>query len=266
MSIRRLIAKTPFLRPIALRVLRWMARDTHLCNPWTGDSVYLNTFRHKGYWFFGKDRERRTMERFAQLARPGSTIIEVGGHIGFITQYFSKLVGQAGQVIVFEPGSNNLPYLRKNIEGLSNVHLETIAVSDRLGEAVFHEDNLTGQNNSLLGDYKGADSVSLTHGMEVVRSRHVVQLTTLADYISRKGIVVDFIKIDIEGHELAALVGAEPILFSISSLMVEVTEQQSAVGELLDRHGFQLYNSDGVPLRRLDDSFNGNLFAIKPSK
>lgn len=85
MSIRRFIAKTPFLRPVVLHLLRWMARDTSLTNPWTGSRIYLNSFRHKGYWFFGKEREAGTMARFAELIRPGDTVVEVGGHIGFIT-------------------------------------------------------------------------------------------------------------------------------------------------------------------------------------
>ncbi len=79
---------------------------------YTGKKFSLDAFHHKGYWYHGKKREQATMELFGKLIKPNYTVIEIGGHIGYITNYFSHLVPN-GQVYVFEPGINNLPYLRK---------------------------------------------------------------------------------------------------------------------------------------------------------
>jgi FkbM family methyltransferase len=77
------------------------------------------------------------MDLFAQLIPEGPTVIELGGHIGYVTQFFSKLVGGTGRVIVFEPGTNNLPYIRRNTEFLPNTCLVEAAVCDTDGMIQF---------------------------------------------------------------------------------------------------------------------------------
>jgi FkbM family methyltransferase len=263
MSIKQFLAGIPLARRIFLRLLRATARDISRKNPWTGDRLTLNSFKHKGYWFFGKDRERLTMERFRQYLRPGATVLEVGGHIGFISQYFAKLVGPEGKVIVFEPGSNNLPYIERNTAQLPQVRIERQAVSDHGGEATFYEDDITGQNNSLLDDYHGAAGVANSHKMGDAKKARTVSLTALDDYIEAHGLKVDFLKIDIEGNELNALRGAEKSLKEIPALMVEVTEHQAEVANLLQRCGYVLSDDKGNRLDKLGPTFGGNVFATK---
>lgn len=263
MNIKRAIASLPFVRPLFLRLLRATARDVRLTNPWTSDRLVLNSFRHKGYWYFGKDREAATMARFGELIQPGATVIEVGGHIGFITQYFARLAGPSGRVIVFEPGANNLPYITRNTAHLPQVRIEPVAVSDRVGEAVFYEDNITGQNNSLLDDYRGAASVASTHKMEVVKHSRAVRLTTLDAYLGGRADPIDFVKIDVEGHELAVLEGAGDMLRRCRALMVEVTERQADVFALLRRNGYVLSDERGVEIGDAGTSFSGNIFAVR---
>jgi FkbM family methyltransferase len=263
MSLKHYISALPVVRPLFLQLLRLTARDVSLKNPWTGDSLLLNTFRHKGYWYFGKERESQTMERFRQLIKPGATVVEIGGHIGFITQYFAKLVGPGGRVYVFEPGTNNLPYIERNTRRQAQVRIQTEAVSDRVGQATFYQDDITGQNNSLIDDYRGAESVSRTHGMKVVKESRVVRLTTLDAFVAEKGLRVDFVKIDIEGNELNALRGAESSLGGISALMVEVTERQDEVFALLRRHGFRITDECGTVIDAPANGFSGNIFAVR---
>lgn len=83
------------------------------------------------------------MQFFSRLIREGNMVIEVGDHIGFITQYFSKLVGSKGKVVVFESGSNNACYIEENVSSLLNIILERKAVSSQNGTAPFYEDNVT---------------------------------------------------------------------------------------------------------------------------
>jgi predicted methyltransferase len=160
--MKRFLATLPFVRFLFLKIIKIFAFDTKITNPWTR-GVLLNTYRHKGYWYYGRSREQETMEIFGKYIKKGDVVIEIGGHIGFITQYFSSLAGDNGKVIVFEPGSNNLPYIKSNTVNLSNVFLEEKAVADVCGKAVFYEDDITGQNNSLLSDYHGASGVAASH-------------------------------------------------------------------------------------------------------
>jgi FkbM family methyltransferase len=257
--MRRTLAKNLFLRKVVIKALSLFPIDVVIRNPWTSHKLRLNSFRHKGYWFYRSEREKLTMQLFSDYIKPGDTVVEVGGHIGFITQYFSQLVGPAGKVYVFEPGSNNIRYIRANTASLSNVTVVEKAVSNASGELAFYEDDITGQNNSLLPDYKNLDGVARSHGLKANRIARTVQVVTLDDVLN--GEKVDFVKIDIEGYELQALQGAAETLSSVSKLMVEVTENNQKVFELLRNRGFALYEENGQEIK--GDSFRGNVFAIR---
>ena len=82
---------------------------------YTGSKFKLDAFIHKGYWYHGKNREKIQMDNFKKLISEGDTVFELGAHIGYISVYFSQLAGTSGKVFVFEPGVNNLPYVRENI-------------------------------------------------------------------------------------------------------------------------------------------------------
>lgn len=263
--VKGFLSGIPLLRSLVLKSLKLISRDVTIKNAYTGDRLLLNLYRHKGYWYFGKSRERASMERFRKLIKEGWTVIEVGGHIGFISQYFSMLVGKSGKVIVFEPGSNNLPYTEVNTGFVKNIVLVKQAVSDQSGEAVFYEDNITGQNNSLLPDYKNADSVSKSHGEALAKLKRVVPVTTLDQYIADNGVSCDFIKIDIEGFELNALRGMPKALLSCKCMMIEVTENQLEVSDILVQSGFRIEDEHGQELKSISPSFNGNIFALRGS-
>lgn len=250
-----------FLRQLAMPVLKACAVDISICHPWVPNRrCRLNTFRHKGYWYHGKARENQTMNLFAELVRPGHTVAEVGGHIGFVSIYLSMLAGPTGRVFVFEPGSNNLPYTRANVRELNNAALIEAAVSDSDGSATLYEESLTGQNNSLVRDFDGlrANS-SIAHVPLHVRQRETPTLR-LDSYFASRG--VDFIKIDIEGHELKALQGARGLLKrSLPAIMVEVQADRPDVFALLAAEGYVMFN-DRMQRRTSSDMLQGNTFAL----
>jgi hypothetical protein len=119
------------LRRLVLRLL-WLGRgiDFAIRHPWARESrVRLNLFRHKGYWYHGRGREAGTMALFQALLHPGQVAFDVGAHIGWITLWLAQLVGPQGRVLAFEPGSNNLGYLRRNVAPLPQVRLMEAAVA-----------------------------------------------------------------------------------------------------------------------------------------
>jgi FkbM family methyltransferase len=260
-AIREIASKVPILRPLAIGLLRLTRADIRITNPWTKHGLFLNSFHHKGYWFFGKVRENATMRMLAKCIATGDTVIEVGGHIGFITQYLSQLVGRSGRVIVFEPGSNNLPYIRKNLRELLNVTLVEVAVSDKCGTAIFYEDNVTGQNNSLLPNYENAEATAKSHGVCLKKHAAVVPVTTLDAYVQAHNLCPNFIKMDIEGAELNALLGSSSTLANVRGLMVEVTRNHAAVISLLRRKGLRMLSAEGEEILELQ--YSGNIFALR---
>ena len=233
---------------------------------YTGGKFSLDAFHHKGYWFYGKKRERATMELFAKLIKPDYIILEVGGHIGYITNYFSDLLTKGGIIYVFEPGINNLPFLRKNIEQLDNVILIQKAVSDRNGKAKFYIEDLTGQNNSLLPDYANFKENSEMSFVKSEKKEVEVETITIDTFCKEYSIIPDFIKIDIEGAELLALKGMSAVLSYYSPLMmIEITENWQHIYETLYEAGYKMYNENRIEIG-MNNNHSGNTFCFHKIK
>ncbi|MEM9351986.1 MAG: FkbM family methyltransferase [Planctomycetota bacterium] len=257
----------PLLRKVALPLLRSLnPGDITLRHHYTGAPVRLHSFRHKGYWFHGRRREQETMEFFRRLLAPGDCVIEVGGHIGYISLYFADLVGPAGRVMVFEPGSNNIPYIRQNVASIQQIDLKEVAVSDQDGIASFFEEELTGQNNSLHADYDVFQENRHRAFASEEYSKRRVETIRLDTLLSGEGLTPDLIKIDIEGAELMALKGArETLSRACPVVMVEVTRQKAEVFAFFEGLGYQLFNDTGVRLDR-PDAMDFNVCALHPEK
>jgi FkbM family methyltransferase len=235
---------------------------------YTNGRIVLDAFNHKGYWYHGRKREIDTMELFRKLIQPGFTVVEVGGHIGYITNFFSFLAGEKGKVYVFEPGENNLPYIKENIEKLTNVTLIQKAVSDTNGTARFYVEDLSGQNNSLLSDYGVRDDVQKMAFVEEKIKVVEVETVTLDSFCAELSIVPDFVKIDIEGAELLALNGMQSVLRDHAPMMmIEITEHWERVSTMLEGLGYQLLNVKGRPINsQSHQNHHGNTFCLHTLK
>ena len=240
--------------------------DIRIRHHYTGRPLFLHAFRHRGYWFHGRRREQSTMRFFECVLRPGDTVVEVGGHIGYVSMHFARLVEEAGRVVVFEPGENNRIYLRKNVAPLPHVQIVEAAASDQDGTAEFFEESLTGQNNSLFEDYHRFEQ-SRAHAYSSQRyRRRRVDTVRLDTFLPHAGIRPDLIKIDVEGAECLVLAGATQVLAEERpALMVEVTQKASEVLELLSGFGYVFFTPEGRPLATAEE-LAGNVCALHPSK
>ncbi|MEJ8560703.1 FkbM family methyltransferase [Yoonia sp. GPGPB17] len=233
-----------------------------ITNPFSGLPFHLLSYTHKGYWFYGKHRETATMQRLARLTGRGDTVFEVGGHIGYLAQFFAKKVGHTGQIHVFEPGQENQHFLRKNIARcMQCVHINA-AVSDHTGKATFYEENLGGFMNSLDANFAASsDIASAQRNRLQVRARKV-NTVTLDSYATAHNVWPTVLKIDAEGAELAVLRGAAQVLEHARSVMIEVSRHQRQVFEILDDHEFTLSQPDGTLITD-PMQMDGNVFATR---
>jgi len=140
----------------------------------------------------------------ARRIMPGMAVVDVGANHGYYTLMFADLVGDEGRVAAIEPSPRMVELLRRSVavNGFSErvtIH-ECAAVSeDGVKLALFTPDNEP-KNAHIVPDTHAdhAESVSIS-GSRVA--------TLLHDWPR-----VDFMKIDVEGAEEAALAGAWPIL------------------------------------------------------
>lgn len=233
------------LRKTALRFLRVTAIDIKIKHHFTGYTFILNSYKHKGYWFYGKKREHFSMKRFAEIVKPGMTVLEIGGHIGYLSTYYSYLVGQSGKVIVFEPGKNNLVYLYKNVRfsSFKNIIVEELAAGNQNCSMTFYLDPLTGQNNSLVKDFDGYfknRELSVQSSADLIEDR--VEVIRLDDYFENIELP-DFIKIDIEGYEWECLEGLMTVIEKRRpTLMIEIQSNSDKIFNYFKSINYRIYN------------------------
>jgi FkbM family methyltransferase len=153
---------------------------------------------HNGDFFKAHEPEYYRLEEWVN---DGDFVIDVGANIGQYTARLSKLVGRSGRVLAFEPVPDTFELLAFNISllDLTNVSLFNAAVSS--------EARIVGMSipkfETGLDNHWGA-SISPDGGQLKVMSLTIDSLA-----ISTR---VGLVKIDVEGHELQALLGMGELL------------------------------------------------------
>lgn len=245
-----------------LIILKSFAFDMHISNPCLdGSKLFLNWFWHKNYWISGKKRESKTIEFFNKKIQRHWTVFDIGGHIGQLTQVFANS-DQSVNVTVFEPDPKNIKYLNKNISQLKNVELIQKGVSEKSGILDFYTVGLGGFMNSFSKDFIKASDVLKSYFFLTNYQTVKVNVITLDEYCANKKTYPDFLKIDVEGHELSVLHGATHVLTHLSALAIEVTQDKKEIIDLLIENGFKIVDIDTL-LVNSNDNTEINLFAEK---
>lgn len=139
-------------------------------------------------------REPFTRELFENAIKPGMVVLDLGANLG----YYTLLAARAGAtVIAVEPDPRSYAYLVRNVQRngfAGQVMLVRKAVSDRAGSVSF-------------GLHIGPESSSLFAAPEESESIEVDAVAI--DELLPEEVVVDVIKMDIEGAEIHALRGME---------------------------------------------------------
>ncbi|MEX2695723.1 FkbM family methyltransferase [Rhizobium mongolense] len=261
MPLRSLARYRP-LRRVALHVLRtWGTRDIVVRHHWWRDApLRLNLYKHRGYWFKGKHREKHIMKTLAELAKPGDTVVELGGHIGYLSVHLAKIVGDDGTVIVFEPGPNNLPYLRTNTERFPNIRIVEAACGDLDGPVEFWIEGLSGQNNSLDKNYKNFEQNRENAFSDALMESVRVEMMQLDTFLEKSGLRPALLKIDVEGAEHRVLLGSSRCLANIRPLIVvEVTENFDDVARIFNENDYAIHDRSRpewvcIPAERVEAS------------
>ena len=166
-----------------------------------------------------------------RLVRPGMTVYDVGAQAGFYTLIFSQMVGVTGHVIAFEPCAYEARYLLDHLRlnSLSNVKVIQAAVGAASGLSRFSTERGPCQNQLQAED----------------TSPLLVPVLALDD----TGLAPpDVIKMDIEGGETDALLGARRMLREhrpIVLVALHGPEQRAACPRILREAGLLVFDLDG---------------------
>jgi FkbM family methyltransferase len=145
-------------------------------------------------------------------------VVDVGAHIG---RYALVAARKASLVVAVEPNPSNFSILQENValNGFDNVISLPFAVSDKKGRSGLFV-SLDGDTAISSLEPKWSERLNRTSGGKPLD----VQCETLDRIVSDLNLtVIDWLKIDVEGHEVLVLKGAESALQITRNLILEVT-------------------------------------------
>jgi len=172
--------------------------------------------------------ERFKQEIFCEMVGKGDTVLDIGAHVGYFTLLASRLVGEHGRVLAVEPSPRNYRYLQTHLRlnGIVNVTTIQAAVSECAGTEPFAE-----------GECHLGGSLS-------EKGRTTVSVLRLDDLYESGAIESPrVIKMDIEGAEYRALLGAKKIITEHRPVIILEThgqEMREACAGLLQGFGYRL--------------------------
>jgi FkbM family methyltransferase len=138
--------------------------------------------------------------------KPGMVFVDIGANIGYFSLLAAKLVGPNGLVLAFEPSQGSCTLLQMSawLNHLSNIEIYPFAAAEQDSSVVF--DTLMGSNGSISMalDAENSQLDRLAH-KTLVRA---VRLDGILAHLER----IDAIKMDVEGAEYRAMVGAQELL------------------------------------------------------
>lgn len=140
---------------------------------------------------------------FRAVLRPGMAVVDIGANIGFFTMLSAALVGPAGAVLAIEPNPANARLMEasRRLNGFGHVTPAQVAAGRAIGLLML---NTTHSNGTTAEP--GADQDQLLAANTVP----CVPVDTLV--AGWRSPPVGLIKVDVEGAEYNALLGAEGLI------------------------------------------------------
>jgi FkbM family methyltransferase len=185
-------------------------------------SCDLAEMMQRQFYYFGTYfMEEENIRCWQTIARRASTILDVGANAG-IYSLAALAVRPQATVHAFEPTPEIANRLRETaiLNALDHLYVHEIAVSARNGTAVLK------RFRGELGTNGGMNFISQTSS-DTDEER--VQTVCLDEFCNHHSIdKIDLLKIDIQGHEYAALQGAEQLIRTgrIETIFMELNWDQ----------------------------------------
>lgn len=189
----------------------------------------------------------------------GLVAIDVGANKGFWSKaLLNSFPGGVAHVHMLDPSPENFRELTNREDSLmfstadlDHISAYCIAAGEQAGEAVFY----TNEDGSPLGSlYPHESGGAVGYGDYAFSQTSTVRVETLDLFMARQGIEhVDLLKLDIEGHELSALRGAD---VSLSLGRIDCVVWEFGLHQVESRHFF-------TDFHKFLDARDFEIYAIK---
>lgn len=149
---------------------------------------------------------------------PGQVVVDVGAHIG---RYALSAAKRGAKVVAIEPDPSNFELLEASVRlnGFLSVTCLRVALSNSRGKGALF---LSPPENTGISSLEASWAANFDEGR--TRPSVEVDLETLDRALGPLALQrVDWLKIDVEGHELPVLEGGESTLGMTQTLILEVS-------------------------------------------
>jgi FkbM family methyltransferase len=216
--------------------------------------------------------EVQELAHLRRLIARGDVVLDVGANVGYMAAHFASMVGPGGRVYAFEPGPRAFGFL------------ERVAASGR--EPVIRPLRLAVSNRCGTGEFFETDAILATgYGRLDERPSarfqcqvDMIPVTTIDAFLEAEGVTrVNFVKLDVEGQERAAIEGmSRTLAHHRPALLTEVTtvgrhlEDLLAYAPLLLVHGLEPFRIGSALLpadvAHLPPGLHTNLLWLTPDQ
>jgi FkbM family methyltransferase len=150
---------------------------------------------------------------FINIVGAGQVLFDIGANVGYYTLLGSRLVGEGGIVLAFEPAIRNLFYLYRHIavNKVGNVTIIPAACSNQLAIADF-----TVGDSCAEGHLDQRDNLKNYNP----QNRMIVPTVTVDEVVKHTNIFPNVLKIDVEGAEFEVLQGAHHTLINAQPIIL----------------------------------------------
>lgn len=138
-----------------------------------------------------------------RISRPNPVLFDVGANVGEYANLLGKTFGKQARIYAFEPSTPTWEVLQSKLE-FDHIEAVNLGLSNTTEEVRLYRSE---ELSSMASVYpRQLQNTTL-------KEYEIVSLTTLDQFCSEREIsFIDFLKIDVEGHELKVLEGASRML------------------------------------------------------
>lgn len=207
------------LRPAYESLLDWSSAGRGALWTINGETFRVDPRqRHR----LGQDYDAPVARFIRERLKPGAVCVDVGANVGVYVLQFARWSGPRGRVVAFEPNPSALAVLRRHVEMnelTERVTLVASAIGATEGHAALYAAEADGMSRLGEANRLIADRVT----------KITVPVMTLDSYCAANSLAPDWLFLDIEGFEFAALEGARALIRERGASLNLIVEMHPSV-------------------------------------
>jgi FkbM family methyltransferase len=167
-----------------------------------------------------KTEVKHCISFLSNMPKMPKIFIDIGAHKGLYTKEVLKFFPDI-ECYLFEPSPSNTIILKNKFENLNNVHISKHALSNITGKQKIYFDKPGSEITSLTKRRLEHFHMYMDYSEEIETTRFDEFWKTTDTYLNNPNTIIDYVKIDVEGHELDVLEGFGSLIKNMGLIQFE---------------------------------------------